>query len=400
MATRIWLFPCLAALMLAAAFWTPIAPGCAPAPPSGKEVVNADQTVIILWDAATKIEHMIRKASFKSTADDFGFLVPTPSQPELEESGNDAFPYLFKVTEPERTQVPRPSGMECGCSKKSEKKSEATRDAVKILLEKEVAGFKAAILETKSASALIDWLKENGYAYSPQIEAWAKPYVEAGWKITALKVAKDQDGKDKKSVAAAALRITFQTDRPLFPYREPDSQSPAEALGARQRLLRIYLLADARYQGELTKEVAWTGRAAWADKLTAEQRSKILQLLKLPENTGPGEWWLTEFEDNWPYRAAPADLYFARDTNQSTLHRDPIIQCVSSFLASRAVALPALAAVVILPPLLRRLASWRPRTQTRLTFLGGTRALFPRPWKDRWRSLACGSSRSCRTCRS
>src|SRR5262245_48721442 len=75
---------------------------CCPAPPRGKPVVNADQTVIILWDAATKTQHFIRKASFKSDADDFGFLVPTPSQPELEESGNEAFPYLLKVTEPER----------------------------------------------------------------------------------------------------------------------------------------------------------------------------------------------------------------------------------------------------------------------------------------------------------
>ena len=220
--------------------------------------------------------------------------------------------------------------MGCGCSKKSEAKSAEKKSEVRLLVEKEVAGFKAAVLEAKSAGALVGWLKDNGYAFSPQIESWAKPYVEAGWKMTALKIAKDEDGKDKKTVTAAALRITFQTDRPLFPYREPDPQSPAEALGARQRLLRIYFLADARYRGELTKEVAWTGQAAWADKLTAENRKKTLELLKLPENTGPRDWWLTEFEDNWPYKAAPADLYFARDTNQSTLHRQPIIEYVSS----------------------------------------------------------------------
>jgi hypothetical protein len=52
--------------------------------------VNADQSVIILWDAANKTEHFIRKASFQSAGDDFGFIVPSPSQPELEESGNDS----------------------------------------------------------------------------------------------------------------------------------------------------------------------------------------------------------------------------------------------------------------------------------------------------------------------
>jgi hypothetical protein len=356
MTARVWLFLPLTALLLAPTLWTSMAPGCCPAPPSGKPVVNADQTVIILWDAAAKVEHLIRKATFKSAADDFGFLVPTPTQPELEESGNDAFPYLFKVTEPERKQVPQPSqGLGCGCAKKSELKTAAVKDQVTVLLQKEVAGFKAAVLEAKSASGLVDWLKDNGYAYSPQIEAWAKPYVEAGWKLTALKVAKDPSEHDNKSVAAGALRITFQTDKPLFPYREPDPQSPAEMLGARQRLLRIYFLADARYRGNLTPETAWTGEPTWADKLTAEQRQKTLNLLKLPANTGPKEWWLTKFEDYWPYKPAPADLYFERDTDQSVLHREPIIQYVSSFWPTDITA-AALAAVIVVPALTRR---WR-----------------------------------------
>jgi hypothetical protein len=38
-------------------------------------VVNADQTVIIVWDAASKTQHFIRRASLASAAADFGFLV-------------------------------------------------------------------------------------------------------------------------------------------------------------------------------------------------------------------------------------------------------------------------------------------------------------------------------------
>src|SRR6266851_3917862 len=94
----------------------PSGQACCPAPPSGKPVVNADQTVVLLWDPATKTEHFIRQASFKSDADDFGFLIPTPSQPELNESGNEAFPFLKKLTEPETHWSPWPSGgIGCGC---------------------------------------------------------------------------------------------------------------------------------------------------------------------------------------------------------------------------------------------------------------------------------------------
>ena len=61
------------------------------------------------------------------------------------------------------------------------------------------------------------------------------------------------------TVAASALRLSFKTDRPLFPYREPDPKDFAQNLEAKRRLLRIYFVAEARYQGELTEEDAVDG---------------------------------------------------------------------------------------------------------------------------------------------
>jgi hypothetical protein len=359
MSPRTWLALPFAAAFLAAGHVAPPLPACCPAPPSGKPVVNADQTVVILWDAATKTEHFIRQASFKSDADDFGFLIPSPTRPELNESGNEAFPYLHKLTEPEVQVVKRPSGGGgCGCGLSSKAPMDVAsigaKAEVRVLEEKLVAGFNAAVLEADSANVLVKWLEDHGYAFSPAIEAWAKPYVEAGWKITALKVAKPKDGADAKDLTAAALRMTFKTDRPLFPYREPDSASAATALGATRRLLRIYFLADARYQGELTPDSPWTGRAAWAGRLSGADRAKTLGLLNLPETTGPADCWLTEFEDPWPYRVAPADLYFSRSPDQDPVKRPPIVHYVSASWPTDATAY-ALAAVVAGPPLVRRI---------------------------------------------
>jgi hypothetical protein len=350
-------------LSLAGLFFVPLVaatrlPACCPLGPSGKPVVNADQTVIILWDAAAKTQHFIRQASFQSAADDFAFLVPTPSRPELDESGNAAFPYLQKLTEPEIKRMARPrSGGGCGCGEPLpgvNMDRSLVAEKVAVLEEKRVAGFDAVVLSAESADDLINWLKEHGYEFSLAAEAWAKPYVEAGWMITALKVAKDEEAKENKGVAAAALRLTFQTDRPLFPYREPDSGAAAESLGAKHRLLRIYCIAEAKYAGELTKEVPWTGKVAWADKVKAADRAKVLELLKLPVDTGPPEWCLTEFEDNWAYRVAPADVYFAKAADQSTVKRPPIIEYVSAE-SSPDVMGYAIVAVIIAGPALRRL---------------------------------------------
>lgn len=327
---------------------------CCPAPRSGKPVVNADQTVIILWDAATKTQHFIRKASFKSDGEDFGFLVPTPSQPELEESGNEAFPVLQKLTEPVVKVVTRGSGgrsggVGCGCGDdaKLAKTSAPPPAQVKVLQEKEVAGFKAAVLKADTTEVLVEWLKNNGYAFSPEVAAWAKPYVGNEWKITAMKVAKAKEGAAAKEVSAAALRISFKTDRPLFPYREPESTAAATALNAKKRLLRIYFISDGRYEGELTKESPWTGKAAWSNSLSAAKREEILDLLKLSRTTGPADGWLTEFEDPWPYAQAPADLYFARAANQTRLEREPIIRYAENAWPSDVTAYALLGLILL-----------------------------------------------------
>ncbi len=327
MTARAWLPLCLMAAAMAATTLLSISPACCPAPPSGRAVVNADQTVVILWDAESKVQHLIRQASFKSEADDFGFLVPTPAQPELEESGNKVFPYLAQITAPEIQFVSRPpSGLGCGCGSVPGAVKSAAPPPVRVLEQKQVAGFAAVVLEADSATALVEWLRENGFAYSPEVQAWAEPYVQQGWKITALKVAKDKSAPDDSQVSAAALRISFETERPLFPYREPDSKKSAATLGVQDRLLRIYFLGQARYEGELTKEQPWSGNVAWADKLDDASQQKILELLKLPASTAPGGWWLTEFEDHWPYQTAPADLYFGPSATQAIVKRPPIIQ--------------------------------------------------------------------------
>jgi len=74
--------------------------GCAVAPPNNKPVEIADESAIIVWDSASGTEHFIRRATFKSAAQDFGFLVPTPTKPELAEADDAAFKELARITAP------------------------------------------------------------------------------------------------------------------------------------------------------------------------------------------------------------------------------------------------------------------------------------------------------------
>jgi hypothetical protein len=332
------------------------ASACAPVSLQNTPVVNADQTVIMIWDAKSRTQHFIRQASFQSKGDDLGFLVPTPTQPELEEAGDSAFAKLAELTAPEVRRVRRPH-FSVGCSSTATLESGALSGAahsVQVLQEKRVAGLEAVVLKASSSDALVGWLREHGYAYSPEVAAWAEPYLADGWKITALKVVKDEANKASSTVAASALRISFRTSRPLFPYREPDMRAFAADLGVKKRLLRIYFLAERRYQGDLTPDEPWTGQVVWAGKVSAKDRAALLGQLRLPPTTEPQDWYLTEFEDQWPYRPAPADVYFRPSGKQDDVRRPPQLQFVRA--APTDVTVFALAMALVVPAASRR---WR-----------------------------------------
>lgn len=289
---------------------------CCAVAAKGVPVVNADQTVILLWDKDRQTEHFIRKATFRSAGHDVGFIVPSPSRPQLEESGDEAFPYLARITAP-KAQPSVSMPLSCAANEQT-----SYGRGVRVVEEKTVAGYHAVVLAADSGRELTSWLRDHGYASTPEMEAWAQPYLDARWYMTAMKIAeKDTGAGDTSRLGASALRITFKTDRPLFPYREPDSRSDASRLNISDRVLRIYFIGEARYAGHFPSGQAWGGEAKWSDVLEPGQRSQLLRQLGLPPTTGPAQFWLTEFVDHWPYGKAPGDVYFAPAASQKHLGR-------------------------------------------------------------------------------
>ncbi len=329
----------------------PVIVACCGVGRTGKPIVNADQTVIIVWDEKQKLQHFIRKASFATKDNDFGFIIPSPTEPELAESSDDAFSFLLKVTSPEI--IARSSGCGLGCGVQAKSAPKSTRPDVVVLKQQEVAGFDASVLEAKSGKALTTWLEKHGYVYSPEVAAWAQPYIDQGWKFTALKISTKATADKHKE--AKALRMSFKTEQPLFPYREPSSASFAKELGQTQRLLRIYFLADKRYEGELTnaKGVQWEGNPVWAGKLTTDQRSKLFDYLKLKTEQMPATLFLTEYEDLWKYRDVASDLYFKLAANQDMFKRDPVV-AMNEPSTAEAVWSVAIVGVIFVPWLWRK----------------------------------------------
>jgi hypothetical protein len=384
--------PALLAVAAAALFAVPRdAAGCAAVPHEGERVDIAGESALIVWDEATKTQHFIRRATFQSTAYDFGFLVPTPHRPQLGEVRDDVFARLATVTAPRVETVKRTVFPACGMfmmGSKTELGSEAAPEGVVLLDQGKVGGHDYAMLAFRpgakdadpavGAEELAKWLRDRGYPFSPTLAEWLTPYVRDGWIITAFKVAGQprptgagnggttgrggppatrRDGprsaQQVNGLQASAVRMSFKADRPYFPYREPADQRDERAAGV-SRSLRVYFVAAQRFAGKLGDgSVAWPGRTVWADKLAEAEVKHLADELKLPAGLPSGELWLTEFEDRSSPRPGTDEVYFEPSPDQSTVARPPLVRYVDDptpWLIGFVVALPValLGALLIL----------------------------------------------------
>lgn len=303
--------------------------GCALAPPAGASVFVAEESAIIVWDAATKTQHFIRRAQFDTKAKDFGFLVPTPARPVLSEVDDSVFGYLVDLTRPPvrevaRQEVAKGEGPPPAASL-------APAPAVIVLESVTVAGLDAVVLEANDAQALNRWLRDHGYSSSPELAEWFKPYVSAKWILTAFKISKGESRAER--AVTSAVRMSFKTDKPFFPYREPATGN------SNPRALEVYFVSGERVEGRigaagersgtmLDRMVEmlgfgkgangnWPGRTLWAKPLSAESRKELLDRMKLPSSAAPPTVWLTRFLDPSAPRPGTDELYFSRASDQS-----------------------------------------------------------------------------------
>lgn len=300
----------------------------------GNEPVRiAREAAIIVWDEQNHRQHFIRRASFETKSQNVGFLVPTPSIPELAEADDNAFAQMGEIMKPEEiTKVRRiwewsifskrirdshNAESEAAVSGNAASGSLDDAPSVTMVFQQHVAGYDAVVLEARNAAGLNLWLKKHGYQSSPTLVKWLEPYVQKRWKITAFKIPKAN--RNSSEISSTAVRMSFDTPRPFFPYSEP--QTPQSQTKA-PRWLQIFLFAPKRMEGLKTESLknTWSGgKTEWADKLSVAKQADFAKQLALPEANFSAPQWLTVFDDYSSPRDAKDDLFFAPDYKQDRI---------------------------------------------------------------------------------
>lgn len=311
---------------------------CCPAWRSGAPPVKiAAQEVLIVWDEEQGVEHFIRRADFKSndSPNDFGFLVPTPTQPKLSETPDAVFNQLNDLTKPEIkienktnfTYIPLflsliPSKILPRYVDMSSSKLAAA--SVQLLEHTTVGGFDVAVLRASDTESLLQWLQENNYDARPELREWVSPYVKKNWVITAFKYSEGVN-QENSILSRASVCLSFKTQKPFFPYRVPSDIRVAPENGS---LLRLFFAGTERVTGEFEagENRTWNASAKYSNQ--SEKMTGILKDIAPLSESGtnpPNALWLTAFEDNtWPGGAE--DLYFQPSSTEDAITPPPIIR--------------------------------------------------------------------------
>ncbi len=316
---------------------------CAPATPIGEWVRIAGETAVIVWDAKAKREHFVRKASFQSSAKDFGFLVPTPTKPELAEIDDGIFDALAWATRPRVETKTEHGGIEVGSLFFATRGATAVVSSVapvRVLDEVTVGGYDAVVIEADDPNAMATWLADHGYDARPALADWLAPYVARKWKITAFKVASPdgaRPGSSAGTLATRAVRMSFDTDKPFFPYREPADQrepvrprpgaprDPSAALSpdaAASRDLLVYVVAAQRLSPSIGESGTFPGSVPFAKRLGGELPKAVGDLL---DEKSP---FVTVLVDPSSPRPGTDELYLVPSGDQGEVEPPPVVQIV------------------------------------------------------------------------
>ena len=270
----------------------PRADACARVYRAAEPVVLEGEEALIVWDPETRTEHFIRSGLFSGATADFGFLVPTPSRPELGEVPGAIFSQLYDVYHAPPL-APRRRG---GGGGRGVRTRALTAPSVRVLEQRVVAGLDATVLAAADAGALDRWLAQHGYPAGPELRAWLAPYVERGWIVTAFRY--DPAGS-AGAFASSAVRMSFETDRPFFPYSEPAGGDH------RPRPFRVSVIAPTRTRAMRP----FRGRVGYADALSPSLARSLLAGVLPSYPFGEAGAFLTVHDEPRSVRGSE-DLFF------------------------------------------------------------------------------------------
>jgi HEAT repeat protein len=164
------------------------------------DINEPTQKAIILHDQGR--EDLILQVKYEGPAEEFGWLVPVPTLPEVTKGSMDPFYELSQLT-----QRQFPANHVEGWSMNSSG-GRGDPDDVKVIKIQTVGAYEVAILATGNAAKLTEWLDANGFVFPADKGHVLDAYVAKQFYFVAIKIDPEHSGfsVQKGSPKAGAVK--------------------------------------------------------------------------------------------------------------------------------------------------------------------------------------------------
>ncbi len=186
------------------------------------DMAEPEQRAAILF--ADGLEDLIIQVQFDGAVDDFAWLVPLPSKPEVSVVEQELFDelrtYVFERSKWKvYTEQKRYSGTFGGSRGFS-----ADPRGVTVHERRKVGVYDVAILSADSVDDLTAWCTGHGYRIPAGAEAVLQSYVDREWVFTAMRIHPNEEEKSSRLEALRtghiqAMRFQFATQEAIYPLR-------------------------------------------------------------------------------------------------------------------------------------------------------------------------------------
>ena len=198
-----------------------------------RDVTQPGQKAFLTWDPARSEESFTVQPKFEGDARDFGMVIPTPTQPTLDEMPRDFFKHLAVYTIllplPQRIWPDYPYVAEMafaedaggGAMPAFSGPGMPSNLGVRVLEAGVVGSLDYKILEATNPKGLFQWLEQNQYSYSGDQETLAH-YIAKKWNFTVMKIDTKQmkKGPDGRFLGEVTpTRFTFESQSLVYPLR-------------------------------------------------------------------------------------------------------------------------------------------------------------------------------------
>lgn len=220
--------------------------GCFAPPNPATPVVQAGEQVVFAVDSGQVTMHV--RVQYSGPAEEFGWLLPLPSVPELEVGTEELFFALEQVTRPVHRLLNQDTGtcqyiVDAGASLGADGGApNGDGGPNNVLVRREAVGpYDTAVLRADDQTAMLAWLQENRFFVPAPLADAVGPYIRPGGYFLALKLLSDKDAGD-----LAPLVLRYTSDLPMIPMTltqvgaDPNMPVTVYVLGASRAIPRNY----------------------------------------------------------------------------------------------------------------------------------------------------------------